>query len=247
MKTKTKVVNIGDDPAIALLLRRSAHNYEVLHIPQGAGSTEEIELVNHFQPDVILLGTFDDLAICTTMYQRQEHIPIIMISEKMEERCIVKALDMGADDYIVKPFEREEFLARIRAQLRRARVQRSTHGLYDGPESLESEDGYLSMDVVRRAVKVGNQTVSLTPTEFELLKQFLLHAGKVLTHRFLLQRVWGPEYGDEADYLRVYVRQLRCKIEVEPAHPRYILTVPGVGYKFCASARHPVPVPASRK
>jgi two-component system KDP operon response regulator KdpE len=100
------------------------------------------------------------------------------------------------------------------------------------PEVLKSEDGYLHMDIVRRQVRAGMHDVRLTPTEFELLRQLMLHAGKVLTHRALLRAVWGPEYGEEADYLRVYVRQLRLKVEAEPSKPRYIVTEPGIGYVF---------------
>ncbi len=129
------------------------------------------------------------------------------------------------------PFNNEELLARVRACLRRvANVSEGENA--QQPEILTSEDGYLSMNVVRRQVRAGSQEVKLTPTEFELLRQLMLHAGKVLTHRALLRAVWGPEYGEEADYLRVYVRQLRLKIEVEPSQPRYILTEPGVGYVF---------------
>jgi two-component system KDP operon response regulator KdpE len=100
------------------------------------------------------------------------------------------------------------------------------------PEVLTSEDGYVSVNILRRQVRAGNQEVKLTPTEFELLRQLMLHAGKVMTHRALLRAVWGPEYGEEADYLRVYVRQLRLKIEEKPSQPKYILTEPGVGYVF---------------
>src|SRR5439155_17818954 len=102
----------------------------------------------------------------------------------------------------------------------------------NGPDMLTSDDGYLSMNVPRRLVKAGHNEIRLTPTEFELLRQLMTYSGKVLTHRSLLRAVWGPEYGEEADYLRVYIRQLRLKVEVEPSRPRYILTEPGVGYVF---------------
>jgi two-component system KDP operon response regulator KdpE len=149
-----------------------------------------------------------------------------------EERQKVEALDLGADDYLTKPFSNDELQARVRVCLRR--VQTVEGSSENDPEELYSDDGYLYMNVVRRVVRAGQSDVRLTPTEFELLRQLMLYAGKVLTHRSLLRAVWGPEYGEEADYLRVYVRQLRRKVEVEPSRPRYILTEPGIGYVFRA-------------
>jgi two-component system KDP operon response regulator KdpE len=159
-------------------------------------------------------------------------IPIIVLSALTEERQKVTALDLGADDYLTKPFSNEELQARVRACLRRANMVESRRDVADRPQILRSEDGHLSMNVTARQVRVGEQEVRLTPTEFELLRQLMLYAGKVLTHRSLLQAVWGPEYGEEADYLRVYVRQLRRKVEAEPSRPRYIITEPGIGYVF---------------
>jgi len=192
------------------------------------------------QPDLILLdlwlpGEIDGLGVCRRVRQWTQ-TPIIVLSARKEEKQKVEALDLGADDYLTKPFSNEELLARVRACLRRAAGRTETESLQQ-PEILQTEDGYLSMNTVRRQVRVGDQEVKLTPTEFELLRQLMLHAGKVLTHRSLLRAVWGPEYGEEADYLRVYVRQLRLKVEVKPSQPRYILTEPGVGYVFQAQIR----------
>jgi two-component system KDP operon response regulator KdpE len=154
-----------------------------------------------------------------------------VVSAKTDEKQKVQALDKGADDYLTKPFNNDELLARVRACLRRvANVSDRTN--VQQPEVITSEDGYVSIDLERRQVRAGTQEMKLTPTEFELLHQLMLHAGKVMTHRTLLRSVWGPEYGEETDYLRVYVRQLRLKIEQEPSQPKYILTEPGVGYVF---------------
>src|SRR5260370_198539 len=192
------------------------------------------------QPDLILLelemsGQKDGVRVSMQVSQGSQ-VTIIILSARTDEKQKVQALDLGADDYLTKPFNSEELLARVRACLRRAANVPEVEDASQ-PEILTREDGYLSMNLLRRQVRAGSQEVKLTPTEFELLRQLMLHAGKVLTHRTLLQAVWGPEYGEEADYLRVYVRQLRLKIEVEPSQPRYILTEPGVGYVFHPQVR----------
>jgi two-component system, OmpR family, KDP operon response regulator KdpE len=200
------------------------------------------------EPDLILLdlclpGEIDGIGVCRRVRQWTQ-TPIIVLSARTEEKQKVQALDLGADDYLTKPFSTEELLARVRACLRRAQALSASNSKEKGgsgatetgseqpPEILRSDDGYLSMNVVRRQVRAGNTEVKLTPTEFELLRQLMTYAGKVLTHRSLLRAVWGPEYGEEADYLRVYIRQLRLKVEEKPSQPRYILTEPGVGYVF---------------
>src|SRR6266436_9583818 len=235
MKSKGKrILVVDDEPSIQRILRRNLaiSGYEVLVAETGE---QALEMVRINQPDLILLdlwlpGEIDGIEVCTQVRQWSQ-VPIIILSARTDEKQKVQALDLGADDYLTKPFNSEELLARVRACLRRA-ANVSEGENAQQPEILTSEDGYLSMNVVRRQVRAGSQEVKLTPTEFELLRQLMLHAGKVLTHRALLRAVWGPEYGEEADYLRVYVRQLRLKIEVEPSQPRYILTEPGVGYVF---------------
>jgi two-component system KDP operon response regulator KdpE len=235
MKAKAKrILVVDDEPPIQRILRRNltVSGYEVLIAENGE---QAIEIARVHQPDLILLdlwlpGEIDGLDVCKQIRQWTQ-TPIIVLSARTDEKQKVQALDLGADDYLTKPFSNEELLARVRACLRRA-TSASEGESAQQPEILVSEDGYLSMNLVRRQVRAGSQEVKLTPTEFELLRQLMLHAGKVLTHRTLLQAVWGPEYGEEADYLRVYVRQLRLKIEVEPSQPRYILTEPGVGYVF---------------
>lgn len=152
-------------------------------------------------------------------------IPMIVLSAIGEEAQKVLALELGADDYITKPFGMEELFARIRSLLRRAAGATSAAPVF--------VSGELSVNFDRREVSLEGQPVKLTPTEYDLLKYMIEHAGKVLTHRMLLQEVWGPAYVDQAQYLRVFVGQLRKKIEKHPARPRFILTDPGVGYRFC--------------
>jgi len=240
MKSKGKCILVVDDePPIQRILRRnlSMNGYDVLIAEDGR---EAVEMVRMHQPDLILLdlwlpGEIDGLSVCRRVRQWTQ-TPIIILSARKEEKQKVEALDLGADDYLTKPFSNDELQARVRACLRRAAGTMETENLQQ-PEILQTEDGYLSMNIVRRQVRVDNQDVKLTPTEFELLRQLMLHAGKVLTHRSLLRAVWGPEYGEEADYLRVYVRQLRLKVEQKPSQPCYILTEPGVGYVFQAQTR----------
>lgn len=234
MKAKGKrILIVDDDLPIQRILRRTlvVNGYEVLVAATGE---DAVEMVHLHQPDLILLdlclpGEVDGLNVCYQVRQWTQ-TPIIVLSAKTEEKQKVEALDLGADDYLTKPFSNDELLARVRACLRRASPPENASD--QSTQILRSNDGYLYMDVLRRQVRAGDRDVRLTPTEFELLRQLMLYAGKVMTHRALLQAVWGPEYGEEADYLRVYIRQLRLKIEVEASHPRYILTEPGIGYVF---------------
>jgi two-component system KDP operon response regulator KdpE len=233
MRTQGKRILVVDDEApIQRILRRNLNvsGYEVLVAENGE---KAVEMTREHQPDLILLdicmpGGIDGVTVCVQVREFTQ-TPIIILSAVTEEKQKVKALDLGADDYLTKPFSNDELQARVRACLRRAGAK---DGHNRNPDLLMSEDGNISMDVARRQVRVINQDVRLTPTEFELLRHLMLHAGKVLTHRSLLRAVWGPEYGDEADYLRVYIRQLRLKVESEPSRPRYIVTDPGIGYVF---------------
>ncbi len=155
--------------------------------------------------------------------RRHSDVPILMLTVRNAERDKVMALDAGADDYVVKPFGMQELLARLRAALRRR----------GAPAKLTTfESKALNVNFETRQVTAGGKEVHLTPKEFELLRQLVASAGKPLTHRRLLQAVWGPDYGDEPEYLRVMVNQLRKKIEADPAKPRFILTEPWVGYRF---------------
>jgi two-component system, OmpR family, KDP operon response regulator KdpE len=228
-----RILVVDDEPPIQRTLRRNlmASGYEVLIAENG---TQALEIVQQHQPDLILLdlympGDVSGLDVCVRV-RETSRVPIIVLSAANEEKLKVRALDLGADDYLTKPFSQDELQARVRACLRRA--QTSMVANEKEPEVLVTDNGYLYMDIVRRQVRAGSQEIRLTPTEFELLQQLMLNAGKVLTHRALLRAVWGPEYGEEADYLRVYIRQLRLKVEVEPSRPQYILTEPGIGYVF---------------
>ena len=240
MKSKGKrILVVDDEPPIQRMLRRNliVNGYDVLVADNGK---QAIEMIRLHHPDLILLdlcmpGELDGLDVCVFVRNETPRIPIIVLSALTDEKRKVQALDEGADDYLTKPFSNDELQARVRACLRRASTLEQGNDMTGQPEILKSDDGYLSMNVVGRQVRAGEQDVRLTPTEFELLRQLMLYAGKVLTHRSLLRAVWGPEYGEEADYLRVYVRQLRRKVEVNPSRPRYILTEPGIGYVFRAN------------
>jgi two-component system, OmpR family, KDP operon response regulator KdpE len=231
-----RILVVDDEPSIQRILRRNLtmSGYEALIAADG---NQAVEMVQLHQPDLVLLdlclpGDLNGLDVCVRVRQLSPHLPIIVLSAVAEERQKVEALDLGADDYLTKPFSNDELQARVRVCLRRVQTVETTSE--NEPEELRSDDGYLYMNVVRRMVRAGESEVRLTPTEFELLRQLMRYAGRVLTHRSLLRAVWGPEYGEEADYLRVYVRQLRRKVEVEPSRPRYILTEPGIGYVFRA-------------
>jgi two-component system KDP operon response regulator KdpE len=184
-------------------------------------------MVSLEQPDLVLLdillpGAMDGYEICRRLREFST-VPVIMLTAKASDVDILTGFDAGADDYLTKPFNAKELLARVKAVLRRS--QR--------PEEISTATfacGELTIDYARHAVTRGDETVSLTRTEYALLRELALNANRVLSHPDLLIAVWGPEYRDEVDYLRAYVRYLRRKIEVEPSNPRFILTLPGVGY-----------------
>ena len=173
----------------------------------------------------IMMPRMDGLEVCKRI-RASSTMPIIVLTALDAEGDKVAALDLGADDYLTKPFGVEELLARVRASLRR------THWGEQPPEAGTRTYGSLEIDLEGHVVRREGADIRLTPTEFALLAQLVAHAGKVLTHRQLLQRVWGEEYGVEAEYLRVYMGRLRRKIEADAANPRYLVTEPGVGYRF---------------
>jgi two-component system KDP operon response regulator KdpE len=219
-----RVLVVDDEPPIRKLLRMglSTEGYEVIDAPSGQAALEMIPQ----KPDLIILDLglpdIQGLELLRSMRQRNEGVPIVVLSSRGDESAKVQALDLGADDYVTKPFGMNELLARIRAALRH---QLQSHG-----ERPIFRVGELSVDLVRRIVKVRDQEVKLSPKEYDLLRLFVQHAGKVLTHNFLLKELWGPTA--DSQYVRVYVRQLRNKIERRPECPEYIQTETGVGYRL---------------
>jgi two-component system, OmpR family, KDP operon response regulator KdpE len=218
------ILVVDDEPQIRRVMRTAltAHGYTITEARSGEEALEE---VRREPPDLVLLDInmpgIGGLQACREIREGSE-VPIIVLTVRSTEKDKVKALDAGADDYVVKPFGMEELLARVRAALRRS-----------SSESMPSVSfPELTIDFDRRVVTVRGKSVRLTPKEFELLRQLVANQGKPITHRRLLQAVWGPDYGDETEYLRVFINQLRKKIETDPGHPRYIHTEPWVGYRF---------------
>jgi two-component system, OmpR family, KDP operon response regulator KdpE len=224
--TPLRVLVIDDEPPIRKLLRigLGAEGYETF---EAANGKEALNLLSE-KPDLIILdlGLPDAQGhdLLQTIRVRNEHVPIVVLSGRGDEVGKVKALDFGADDYITKPFGMNELIARMRAALR--------HQLQTHEEHPVFRIGELSVDLVRRIVKVGNRAVKLSRKEYDLLQVLVQHAGKVLTHKFLLGELWDNM--TDAQYVRVYVRQLRRKIEADPERPQYILTETGVGYRLRA-------------
>lgn len=219
------ILVIDDEPPIRRLLRitLTAHEHRVI---EAASAREALSLLRHEKPDLVLLDLglpdMDGQALIRAI-RAESAVPILVLSSRGEEATKVQALDAGADDYVTKPFGAEELLARIRAALRHRLQQQGAVPVF--------ESGDLSVDLVRRLVRVSGRDVKLSPKEYDILEQLVVHAGKVLTHRHLLRAVWGRETADP-QYLRVYVRQLRQKLESDPQRPGHILTEPGVGYRL---------------
>ena len=227
MSQQATILLIEDEPEIRRFLRTSlpAHGFRLHEATTGKDGFIEIKARN---PDLILLDLgLPDLDGTEMIRQVREwtQIPIVVLSARDQEQAKVAALDLGADDYVTKPFGVNELLARIRAALRHA-SRTSERG-----ESVFAL-GDLKVDLGRRHVLVSGKEVHLTPIEYKLLTTLIRYAGKVLTHRQLLKEVWGPLHVDEGHYLRVYMRQLRNKLEKTPAHPRYLVTELGVGYRL---------------
>ncbi len=227
MEQKDCILVVEDEPRLLRLVREvlKAVGYRV--VAAGDGLTA-LEMVALERPDLILLDILlpremDGYEVCRRV-REFSGVPVIMLTAKARESDKLKGFEVGADDYLIKPFSSKELIARVRAVLRR-----SKH-----PEEVKAEAefacGEVSVNFAQRRVFVGGREVALTPTEYGLLRELALNANCVMLHQQLLSAVWGPEYVNDVDYLRAYVRYLRRKIEPDPAKPRYILTTPGVGY-----------------
>jgi two-component system, OmpR family, KDP operon response regulator KdpE len=222
---KTRVLVIDDEPPIRRLLRTSlgAEGFEVL---EAENAEQALAQIASAKPDIAILDLglpdLDGLDIIREVRGGGSKMPIIVLSSRAGERGKVEALDLGADDYVTKPFGIAELVARIRTALRHSFQVQGSEPVFTS--------GNLSVDLVRRIVTVNGREVKLSPKEYGILRLLVLHAGKVLTHRFLMQEVWGPSC--DVQYLRIYVRQLRQKIEPERASPAHILTETGVGYRL---------------
>ncbi|CAO3381367.1 response regulator [Azospirillum argentinense] len=222
-----RVLVVDDEPPIRRFLRTtlSAQGYDIAEAEDGAGA---LEAVRRRPPDLLVLDLglpgIGGLEVIRRLRADGVAAPIIVLSSRADEAGKVEALDLGADDYVTKPFGMDELLARIRAALRHRLQQQGERPLF--------RSGDLAVDLVRRIVTVRGAEVKLSPREYDLLRLLVAHAGKVLTHRFILKEVWGAD--TDVQYLRIYVRQLRQKIEAEPERPSHILTETGVGYRLRA-------------
>jgi two-component system KDP operon response regulator KdpE len=228
-----RILVVDDEAQITRVLRAAltAQGYLVRTAADGQSA---LDLVHDWSPEVIItdlsMPIMDGLELCRRVRAESADVPIIVLSVKGEERGKVDALDAGADDYIVKPFGMNELLARLRAVLRRA-----PHGQAESASPV-LEVGDLRIDFDQRLVAVSGKPTRLTPKEFDLLAYMARHPNRVLTHHTLLGAVWGGDYVEQVEYLRVFVGQLRKKIEANPAKPRFILTEPWVGYRFVPEA-----------
>ena len=230
--TKSRILVVDDEPKLIHLVREilTATGYEVLLTCSGEHA---IDLVAIEQPDLVLLdivlpGQLDGFAVSSRIREFSD-VPIIMLTAKVRESDILHGFDVGADDYITKPFSSKELLARVRAVLGRS--------LGAVRQQIEREIvcDKLHIDLSRRRVSIEGRVVHLTPTEYNLLHELATHPNQVILHEQLLSAVWGPEYRDDLDYLRSYIRYLRQKIESDPSNPKIILRCPGIGYMLAVS------------
>ncbi len=234
--TNARILVVDDEPKLVRLLREvlTATGFTVLSTGSGENA---IELAALERPDLVLLdivltGSADGYAVARRVREFSD-VPIIMLTAKARESDLLHGFDVGADDYLTKPFSAKELLARVRAVLKRARQDVSA------PAETELVCGPLRLDLMRRAVTLEGREVRLTPTEYNLLHELAVHANQVLLHEQLLNAVWGQEYRDDVDYLRAYIRHLRQKLEADPADPKLIVTSSGVGYMLvCPEKPH---------
>jgi two-component system KDP operon response regulator KdpE len=228
MSDSPRVLVVDDEPQIVRGLRVVLRNagFQV----DSAGTKEEaLDALAHRPPDAVLLDLVlpdgSGVDVCKQV-REWSHVPIVVVSAVGDEREKVRALDAGADDYVTKPFGSQELAARLRAVLRRVADNGTEPGI---------DVGDLAIDLADRRVRRGDEQIHLTPIEFDVLRVLAQNRGRLVTHRQLLQEVWGPAYGDETHYLRVHVAHIRAKLEIDPSRPRYVITEPGVGYRLGVS------------
>ncbi len=225
---KISVLVVDDDIRMLRMMQRimELEGYRVL---SASGGEAALNVFNEETPDLMLLDvrmpSMDGYTVCRCIREFSQ-IPIIMVTVRGNDEEKVQGLDAGADDYVTKPFSSKELAARVRAVLRR------TQAVGTIPTKSTFSSGDLEINFVQRRVVVAGNEVNLTPTEYKLLQELVLNAGKVLTYTHLLNKVWGSEYRNEKEYLHVYTGRLRAKLEPDPTNPKYILTAPGVGYQF---------------
>jgi two-component system KDP operon response regulator KdpE len=233
MNEKPRILVVDDEPQLTRVLRTGlkSHSYDVRTAADGLSG---LETFNDWHPDLVItdlaMPNMNGLELCRKI-RAVSPVPIIVLSAKGEEKTKVEALDIGADDFVTKPFGIDELLARIRATLRRAMTP-----VVNGAEPTLLQEGDFRVDLESRSVTVGDREIHLTPKEFDLLTYLMKHTGKVLTHRRLLAALWGGNSVEQNEYLRVFVGNLRKKIETDATTPRYILTEPWIGYRFNPSA-----------
>ena len=226
---RARILVVDDEPQLTRVLRTSlkARGYDVRAAADGLSG---FETFSDWHPDLVItdlaMPNVDGLELCRRL-RAVSQVPIIVLSAKGEEKTKVEALDLGADDFVTKPFGIDELLARVRASLRRASAP-----AVNSPTQTTLDSGDFHVDLESREINVRGAPIHLTPKEFDLLVYFIQHAGKVLTHRTLLAAIWGGNYVEQNEYLRVFVGALRKKIEPDSASPRYILTEPWIGYRF---------------
>jgi two-component system KDP operon response regulator KdpE len=231
MSAAPHVLVIDDEPQILRALRTILTEHK-FHVTTASTGEEGLALAAANPPDVVILDLglprMSGLEVCTRL-RAWTHVPIIVLSAREAEQDKVAALDGGADDYVTKPFGIDELLARLRVAMRHsAQAQGSREQMVTA--------GRLRIDLTRHMIMRGEEEVRLTATEFKLLAYLAANEGRVLTHQTILTRVWGPEYADHTEYLRVYMRQLRKKLEDDPDNPQHLLTEPGIGYRFMSDA-----------
>jgi two-component system KDP operon response regulator KdpE len=229
MTDQARILVVDDEPQLTRVLRTGlkSRGYDVRAAADGLAG---FEAFNDWHPDLVItdlaMPHVDGLELCRRL-RAISTVPIIVLSAKGEEKTKVEALDLGADDFVTKPFGIDELLARVRASLRRAKAPATNEATQT---TLDSGDFHVDLET--REITVRGKSIHLTPKEFDLLVYFIKHSGKVLTHRTLLAALWGGNYVEQNEYLRVFVGNLRKKIEPDAASPRYILTEPWIGYRF---------------